>query len=64
MRPATIGLGRSGGIWGLTHGYCLMIGASQSAFQHSEPIFRTLTLPEHHSGCKVRQSLAVPIEFR
>jgi 6-phosphogluconate dehydrogenase len=35
-------VGTSGGIWGRTHGYCLMVGASQSAFQHCEPIFRTL----------------------
>ena len=34
--------GTSGGIWGLTLGYCLMIGASAPAFQHCEPIFRTL----------------------
>ena len=34
--------GTSGGIWGLKQGYCLMIGASPSAFQHCEPIFRTL----------------------
>ncbi len=34
--------GTSGGIWGLTQGYCLMIGASSPAFQHCEPIFRTL----------------------
>ena len=35
-------VGTSGGIHGLAHGYCLMIGASPSAFQHCEPIFRTL----------------------
>jgi 6-phosphogluconate dehydrogenase len=34
--------GTSGGIWGLTQGYCLMIGASSPAFEHCEPIFRTL----------------------
>ena len=34
--------GTSGGIWGLTKGYCLMIGASSLTFQHCEPIFRTL----------------------
>jgi len=34
--------GTSGGIWGLTQGYCLMIGASLPAFQHCEPIFRSL----------------------
>lgn len=34
--------GTSGGIWGLANGYCLMIGASESAFQLCEPIFKTL----------------------
>jgi 6-phosphogluconate dehydrogenase len=34
--------GTSGGIWGLTVGYCLMIGASPEAFEQCEPIFRTL----------------------
>jgi 6-phosphogluconate dehydrogenase len=38
--------GTSGGIWGLANGYCLMIGASDSAFQLCEPIFRTLA-PEN-----------------
>ena len=34
--------GTSGGIWGLTVGYCLMIGAAPGAFATCEPIFRTL----------------------
>jgi 6-phosphogluconate dehydrogenase len=34
--------GTSGGIWGLANGYCLMIGASQSAFSTCEPIFKAL----------------------
>jgi 6-phosphogluconate dehydrogenase len=42
-------VGTSGGIWGLTHGYCLMIGASLPAFQHCEPIFRTLAPPEGYA---------------
>ncbi len=37
-----IDAGTSGGIWGLTVGYCQMIGASDAAFTHCEPIFRTL----------------------
>jgi 6-phosphogluconate dehydrogenase len=37
-----IDAGTSGGIWGLTVGYCLMIGASPEVFRHCEPIFRTL----------------------
>lgn len=38
--------GTSGGIWGLAEGYCLMIGGSERAFGHLEPIFRTLA-PEN-----------------
>ncbi|MES1259989.1 MAG: NADP-dependent phosphogluconate dehydrogenase, partial [Gemmatimonadota bacterium] len=34
--------GTSGGVWGLTVGYCLMIGASEAAFATCEPIFKTL----------------------
>jgi 6-phosphogluconate dehydrogenase len=44
-----VDVGTSGGIWGLTHGYCLMIGASPSAFQYCEPIFRTLAPPEGYA---------------
>jgi len=39
---AFIDAGTSGGIWGLTVGYCLMIGASPEAFKLCEPIFKTL----------------------
>jgi 6-phosphogluconate dehydrogenase len=42
-------VGTSGGIWGLTLGYCLMIGASPAVFQHCEPIFRTLAAPEGYA---------------
>jgi 6-phosphogluconate dehydrogenase len=41
--------GTSGGIWGLTVGYCLMIGASPEAFRQCEPIFRTLAPPEGYA---------------
>ncbi|HSU29796.1 MAG TPA: decarboxylating 6-phosphogluconate dehydrogenase [Bryobacteraceae bacterium] len=34
--------GTSGGVWGVERGYCLMIGASDEAFKHLEPIFKTL----------------------
>ena len=37
-----VDVGTSGGIWGLDLGYCLMVGASASAFKHCEPIFRSL----------------------
>lgn len=41
-----IDAGTSGGIWGLTNGYCLMVGASDAAFSLCEPIFKTLA-PEN-----------------
>lgn len=44
-----VDVGTSGGIWGLTLGYCLMVGASPAAFQHCEPIFRTLAAPEGYA---------------
>ncbi len=40
--------GTSGGIWGLTVGYCLMVGASPGAYAVCEPIFKTLAPP---NGC-------------
>jgi len=44
-----VDVGTSGGIWGLTLGYCLMIGASPDAFEHCEPVFRTLAPPEGYA---------------
>src|SRR5882724_6609534 len=44
-----IDAGTSGGIWGLTVGYCLMIGASAEAFKRCEPIFRTLAPPDGYA---------------
>jgi len=35
--------GTSGGVWGIERGYCLMIGASDEAFNLLEPIFKTLS---------------------
>lgn len=35
-------VGTSGGIWGLTEGFCLMVGGSAEAFQRVEPALRTL----------------------
>lgn len=39
--------GTSGGIWGLEVGYCLMVGGDRSAYDHIEPILRTLAPPGH-----------------
>jgi 6-phosphogluconate dehydrogenase len=44
-----IDAGTSGGIWGLTIGYCLMIGASPEAFKQCEPIFKTLAPPDGYA---------------
>jgi 6-phosphogluconate dehydrogenase len=41
--------GTSGGIWGLTEGYCLMIGASEDSFRRLEPVFRTLAPPSGYA---------------
>ena len=38
--------GTSGGIWGLENGYCLMVGGSDAAVKHCEPIFLALA-PEN-----------------
>ncbi len=34
--------GTSGGVWGLQVGYCMMVGGERSAFEHIEPILKTL----------------------
>ena len=44
-----VDVGTSGGIWGLANGYCLMVGASPRAFEHCEPIFRTLAQAEGYA---------------
>jgi 6-phosphogluconate dehydrogenase len=41
-------VGVSGGIWGLTEGYCLMVGGAREEYERLEPLFRTLA-PE--DGC-------------
>jgi 6-phosphogluconate dehydrogenase len=35
-------VGTSGGVWGLERGYCMMIGGDKDAFEHLDPIFKTL----------------------
>jgi 6-phosphogluconate dehydrogenase len=48
LRPkgvAYIDAGTSGGIWGLTEGYCLMVGGDAAACKRLEPIFLTLAPP-------------------
>jgi 6-phosphogluconate dehydrogenase len=41
-----IDAGTSGGIWGLTVGYCLMVGGETAAVERLRPIFETLAPPD------------------
>ncbi len=41
-RIELIDAGTSGGVWGLENGYCLMVGGSDTAVKHCEPIFTAL----------------------
>jgi 6-phosphogluconate dehydrogenase len=45
LRPLGIhyvDVGTSGGVWGLERGYCLMIGADDTAFTRLQPLFLTI----------------------
>jgi 6-phosphogluconate dehydrogenase len=42
-------VGTSGGIWGLSEGYCLMIGGSNEAFAQLEPALKTLAPPNGYA---------------
>ena len=46
-----IDIGISGGIWGLAHGFCLMVGGSETAVKRMEPAFRSLTPSEDTGYC-------------
>jgi 6-phosphogluconate dehydrogenase len=37
-----VDVGTSGGVWGLDRGYCMMIGGSDAAVKHIDPILKTL----------------------
>ena len=37
-----VDVGTSGGIWGITEGYAMMIGGEEAAVEHLRPIFETL----------------------
>jgi 6-phosphogluconate dehydrogenase len=39
---AYVDAGVSGGVWGLTRGYCMMIGGEAGVIERLDPIFRTL----------------------
>ena len=42
-------VGTSGGIWGLTEGYCLMVGGERATVEQVEPIFCALAPPEGYA---------------
>jgi 6-phosphogluconate dehydrogenase len=44
-------VGVSGGIWGLTEGYCLMVGGDRREFSRLEPLFRSLAPNEGYLYC-------------
>ena len=39
---AYLDAGTSGGVWGETRGYCIMVGGDNAAFKRLEPVFATL----------------------
>jgi len=41
--------GTSGGIWGLTEGYCLMVGGDEEAYRTVSPILSVLAPPNGHA---------------
>lgn len=43
--------GVSGGIWGLTVGYCTMVGGDKEVFKHVEPILKTLAPEDGYLYC-------------
>jgi 6-phosphogluconate dehydrogenase len=43
--------GVSGGVWGLTIGYCIMVGGPKEVFNYHEPIFKTLAPEEGYLHC-------------
>lgn len=44
-----VDVGTSGGIWGVSEGYSLMIGGDEAAVAHLTPIFQALA-PSHNAG--------------
>jgi len=44
-------VGVSGGIWGLSEGYCLMVGGERDDFLRLEPLFRTLAPEDGYLYC-------------
>ena len=51
-----IDIGISGGVWGLTHGFCLMVGGPDEPVRRLEPAFRALTPAADVGYCHVGPS--------
>ncbi len=52
LQPAGItfvDVGVSGGVWGLTEGYCLMVGGERAAFGRIGPLLQTLAAPKGYA---------------
>jgi 6-phosphogluconate dehydrogenase len=52
LEPKGIGFidaGTSGGVWGLTEGYCLMVGGTKESVAVVEPVFLTLAPPNGYA---------------
>ena len=48
--------GTSGGIWGLTNGYCLTVGGNKTAYDRNQSIFKSLAPPESDGNLYVGSS--------
>jgi 6-phosphogluconate dehydrogenase len=53
-----IDVGTSGGVWGLTEGYCLMIGGSHDAVTRLTPVFAALAPVTNESASAATPALA------
>jgi 6-phosphogluconate dehydrogenase len=48
---AYVDAGVSGGIWGLSIGYCTMVGGPRDKFEYLEPVFKTLAPEDGYLHC-------------
>ena len=48
--------GTSGGVWGLTNGYCLTVGGNKAAYDRNQSIFKSLAPPEPDGNLYVGSS--------
>ncbi len=48
-----IDAGTSGGVWGLDNGYCMMVGGSEQAVTHLEPVLKALAPAEDRGWARM-----------